>query len=52
VLQLLGKTTWRLPRWLDTRLPRINIEGSTARALPTIEPTDLGETPEPEPIPT
>jgi RND superfamily putative drug exporter len=52
VLQLLGKTTWRLPRWLDARLPHINIEGSTARALPTIEPTDLGETPEPEPAPT
>jgi putative drug exporter of the RND superfamily len=52
VLQLLGKTTWRLPRRLDARLPHINIEGSTARALPVIHPTDLGETPEPEPVPT
>jgi putative drug exporter of the RND superfamily len=51
VLEILGPTTWRLPRWLDTRLPHINIEGSTARALPAIEPTDLGETPEPEPEP-
>ncbi len=52
VLQLLGKTTWRLPAWLDARLPRINIEGSTARALPTIEATDLGETTESAPVPT
>jgi RND superfamily putative drug exporter len=52
VLELLGKTTWRLPGWLDARLPHINIEGSTARALPATEPTDLGETPEPEPTPT
>jgi RND superfamily putative drug exporter len=30
VLELLGPVTWRLPRWLDARLPRINIEGSAA----------------------
>jgi RND superfamily putative drug exporter len=29
VLQLLGPLTWKLPRWLDQRLPRINIEGSS-----------------------
>jgi uncharacterized membrane protein YdfJ with MMPL/SSD domain len=34
MLQLLGPTTWRLPRWLDARLPHINSEGSSARALP------------------
>ena len=33
VLELLGAITWRLPRRLDSRLPRINIEGSAARAL-------------------
>ena len=33
VLELLGPATWRLPGWLDARLPHINIEGSTARAL-------------------
>ena len=33
VLELLGAVTWRLPRWLDTRLPHINIEGTAARAL-------------------
>jgi RND superfamily putative drug exporter len=32
VLELLGETTWRLPRWLDARMPRINIEGSAAAA--------------------
>jgi RND superfamily putative drug exporter len=31
VLELLGPSTWWLPRWLDDRLPHINIEGSSAR---------------------
>jgi putative drug exporter of the RND superfamily len=30
VLQLLGPVTWRLPAWIDRRLPTINIEGATA----------------------
>ncbi len=30
VLELLGDTTWKLPRWIDKRLPHINIEGSAA----------------------
>ncbi len=30
VLELLGPITWKLPRVLDRRLPRINIEGSSA----------------------
>ena len=34
VLELLGPVTWRLPRWLDARLPTINIEGSDARTYP------------------
>jgi RND superfamily putative drug exporter len=33
VLELLGPTTWRLPVWLDARLPHINIEGTAAHAL-------------------
>ena len=33
VLEILGPVTWRLPRWIDTRLPHINIEGTAARAL-------------------
>ena len=44
VLELLGPTTWRLPRWLDARLPHINIEGSTARAEPDTPPSAVGET--------
>ena len=32
VLELLGTVTWRLPRWLDVRLPHVNIEGAAARA--------------------
>jgi putative drug exporter of the RND superfamily len=32
VLELLGPSTWRLPRWLDAVLPHINIEGTAARA--------------------
>ena len=40
VLELLGPVTWRLPRWLDARLPRINIEGTAAR-LP-VDPEGLG----------
>jgi RND superfamily putative drug exporter len=30
VLELLGPATWWLPRWLDARLPHINIDGSAA----------------------
>ena len=26
VLQLFGRITWTLPRWLDRRLPRVSIE--------------------------
>ena len=33
VLELLGPRTWRLPGWLDRRLPHINIEGSAAQGL-------------------
>ena len=30
VLQLLGRTTWALPRWLDRRLPRLALEAEPA----------------------
>ncbi len=40
VLELLGPLTWRLPRWIDQRLPHINIEGSSARAQPAAAPGD------------
>ena len=35
VLQLLGRTTWAIPRWLDRRLPRIAIEAEVADAAPS-----------------
>jgi RND superfamily putative drug exporter len=41
VLELLGPTTWRLPGWLDARLPHINIEGSTARGEARPAPGEL-----------
>ena len=33
VLEILGPATWKLPRWIDARLPHINIEGTAAREL-------------------
>ena len=39
VLQLLGRTTWAFPRWLDRRLPRVAIEAEpTPRPRPSLEP--------------
>jgi RND superfamily putative drug exporter len=39
VLQLLGRTTWALPRWIDRRLPRVAIEAAPeARHTPQLEP--------------
>ena len=39
VLQLLGRTTWALPRWLDRRLPRVAIEAEPApKPRPVLEP--------------
>jgi RND superfamily putative drug exporter len=50
VLELLGERTWWLPRWLDDRLPHINIEGASARAL-LEEERGSGEPLEREPAP-
>jgi RND superfamily putative drug exporter len=52
VLELLGATTWRLPRWLDARLPRVNIEGAAARALPEPGGLALDGAPKREATPT
>src|SRR5579884_3181315 len=48
VLELLGARTWRLPRWLDRRLPHFRIEGSPeAGGEPALEPSlDGGGQPE------
>jgi RND superfamily putative drug exporter len=52
VLELLGPVTWRLPRWLDARLPEINIEGSDARSSPAPVMPGGEETAEREPART
>jgi RND superfamily putative drug exporter len=43
VLELLGPATWKLPRWLDRRLPEVNIEGTAARARPVVPDEAMGE---------
>ncbi len=43
VLELLGGITWRLPPWVDARLPHFNIEGSAVRALPKADTEEPAE---------
>jgi len=53
VLELLGETTWKLPGWIDRRLPRINIEGGGARRAAEPPPPPEAEEPaerEPQPV--
>jgi putative drug exporter of the RND superfamily len=39
VLQILGRTTWALPGWLERRLPRVAIEAEpTPKPRPSLEP--------------
>jgi RND superfamily putative drug exporter len=49
VLEILGETTWRLPRWLDQRLPRIRIEGHAAEEDALDEELSRDEAPFPDP---
>jgi len=49
VLEILGPLTWRLPHWLDARLPHINIEGSSARGMASARANGLAEPAELEP---
>jgi RND superfamily putative drug exporter len=51
VLELLGPITWRLPPWIDSRLPHINIEGSSARGPREPGDLDVGGTEERERTP-
>ena len=51
VLELLGPLTWKLPRWLDARLPHVNIEGSAAREPGAPPDPSLGGEPERERAP-
>ncbi|MFZ2052322.1 MAG: MMPL family transporter, partial [Solirubrobacteraceae bacterium] len=34
VLDVVGAASWRLPAWLDRRLPHLNVEGSPDHVLP------------------
>jgi hypothetical protein len=43
--------TWKLPRWIDARLPHINIEGTAARDLLERDGVDLDEASEREGTP-
>jgi RND superfamily putative drug exporter len=43
VLELLGTLTWKLPAWIDRRLPHVNIEGTSARALMQAPAVELAE---------
>jgi RND superfamily putative drug exporter len=48
VLEVLGPATWWLPRWLEQRLPRVNIEGSSTREVAVLEALEVEDVPEPE----
>jgi putative drug exporter of the RND superfamily len=39
VLELLGRTNWAMPRWLDRRLPRIAIEAEAPTPAPAARPS-------------
>ncbi len=41
VLHIVGPRTWRIPAGLDRVLPRVNIEGTSVRALPAVEEDEL-----------
>jgi RND superfamily putative drug exporter len=49
VLQLLGPITWRLPRWLQRRLPRVAIEAESEPARATAVEPPLEPALEPSP---
>jgi RND superfamily putative drug exporter len=51
VLELLGPLTWKLPHWIDSRLPHINIEGGAARRLEEPGVPRLGDEPAPQRTP-
>jgi RND superfamily putative drug exporter len=43
VLQLLGRTTWMLPGWLDRRLPHLAVDPPDAAPRPQSHPTPDGK---------
>jgi RND superfamily putative drug exporter len=49
VLDLLGESTWRIPRWLERALPKVNIEG-TATGLSPADEAELAQLSSGEPV--
>jgi RND superfamily putative drug exporter len=47
LMMLLGDSNWKIPAWLDRTLPRLNVEGRSAREAGAPERPTVG--PEPEP---
>jgi RND superfamily putative drug exporter len=38
VMMLLGDSNWRLPQWLDKRLPHLKVEGERRAVAPAVAP--------------
>jgi RND superfamily putative drug exporter len=49
VLALVGDRAWWLPRWLDRRLPRVDVEGEALTRRPAAEATGRDADPDPTP---
>jgi putative drug exporter of the RND superfamily len=50
-LELIGPITWRLPRWLESHLPHINIEGTQTQPPMPVERGGSEPTTDPIPAP-
>ncbi|MEU5319996.1 MMPL family transporter [Streptomyces sp. NPDC021056] len=50
VLALLGDRAWWLPRWLDRRLPRVDVEGEALTRRPAADTADRDSDPDAEPV--
>ncbi|MCX5337500.1 MMPL family transporter [Streptomyces sp. NBC_00140] len=50
VLALLGDRAWWLPKWLDRRLPRVDVEGEALTRRPAAEAADRDPDPDGEPV--
>jgi RND superfamily putative drug exporter len=50
VLEILGSVTWKLPAWIDSRLPHFNIEGSSGTMPRPYAEDERAEEPELEQV--
>jgi RND superfamily putative drug exporter len=51
VLHILGDATWKIPAWLDSALPRLNIEGGATRLSPADEAEFAALSGDEQPVP-